>query len=64
MPRIMFEVIAVLIVFSIISLYFYFDGDVNSLNSILALFAVSLIRLIPAFTNYVLSDLLYEICKN
>ena len=51
MPRIMFEVIAVLIVFSIISLYFYFDGDVNSLIPILALFAVSLIRLIPAFTT-------------
>ncbi len=51
MPRIMFEVIAVLIVFSIISFYFYFDGDVNSLIPILALFAVSLIRLIPAFIS-------------
>ena len=49
MPRIIFEVLAVTVVFSIVSIYFYLDGDVNSLIPILALFAVSLIRLIPAF---------------
>ena len=49
MPRIIFEVLAVTVVFSIVSIYFYLEGDVNSLIPILALFAVSLIRLIPAF---------------
>ena len=44
-----FEVLAVTVVFSIVSIYFYLEGDVNSLIPILALFAVSLIRLIPAF---------------
>ena len=33
------------------SIYFYFEGDINSLIPVLALFAVSLIRLIPAFTS-------------
>ena len=51
MPRIIFEILAVVVVFSIVSIYFYFDGDVNSLIPVLALFAVSLIRLIPAFTS-------------
>ncbi len=51
LPRIMFEILAVVLVFSIISIYFYFEGDVNSLIPILALFAVALIRLVPAFTG-------------
>lgn len=50
-PRIIFEMLAVVIVFSIVSIYFYFEGDINSLIPVLALFAVSLIRLIPAFTS-------------
>ena len=49
MPRIIFEVLAVAVVFSIVSVYFYLGGDIDSLIPILALFAVSLIRLIPAF---------------
>ena len=51
MPRIIFEILAVVVVFSIVSIYFYLDGDVNTLIPILALFAISLIRLIPAFTS-------------
>ena len=50
-PRIIFEILAVVVVFSIVSIYFYFEGDINSLIPVLALFAVSLIRLIPAFTS-------------
>ncbi len=51
MPRIIFELLAVVVVFSIVSFYFYLGGDVTSLIPVLALFAVSLIRLIPAFTS-------------
>ena len=50
-PRLIFEILAVVVVFSIVSIYFYFEGDINSLIPVLALFAVSLIRLIPAFTS-------------
>ena len=44
MPRIIFEILAVVVVFSIVSIYFYLDGDVNTLIPILALFAISLIN--------------------
>ena len=56
-PRIIFEILAVVIVFSTISIYFQFGGEVNRLIPILALFAISLVRLVPAFTS--MSSALY-----
>ena len=56
-PRVIFEVLAITVVFSLVSVYFYFGGEVNTLLPVLALFAISLIRLIPAFTS--MSSALY-----
>ena len=56
-PRIIFEILAVVIVFSTISIFFKFGGEANKLIPILALFAISLVRLVPAFTS--MSSALY-----
>ena len=59
LPRIIYEILTVATVFAIIAIFIYIGGDQSKLIPLLALFAVSLIRMLPAFTS--MSSALYYI---
>jgi ABC-type multidrug transport system fused ATPase/permease subunit len=59
MPKVFFEVVTILLIFGIISIYFNLNGNVEDLLPIIALLSVSFIRLLPAFVS--MSSALYFI---
>ena len=59
LPRIIYEILTVATVFAIIAIFIYIGGDQSKLIPLLALFAVSLIRMLPAFSS--MSSALYYI---
>ena len=59
LPRIIYEILTVATVFATIAIFIYIGGDQSKLIPLLALFAVSLIRMLPAFTS--MSSALYYI---